>query len=54
MAGIRGKSGRPGNQNAFSHGLASISTRRLNGNLNPTEQSVREEVLAGLLADKGG
>jgi hypothetical protein len=54
MAGLRGKSGPPGNQNAFRHGLASISQRRANGNLNPTEQSVREEILAGLLADKVG
>ena len=54
MAGLRGKSAPPGNQNAFRHGLASISQRRANGNLNPTEQSVREEILAGLPADKVG
>ena len=54
MAGLAGKSGPPGNQNAFSHGLAGISQRRANGALNPTEHSVREEILAGLLADKGG
>ena len=54
MAGISGKSGPPGNQNAFRHGLASISQRRVNGVLNPTEQSIREEILTGLLADKGG
>ena len=54
MAGIRGRSGPPGNQNAFRHGLAGISQRRANGALNPTEQSIREEILAGLLADKGG
>jgi hypothetical protein len=50
MAGIRGKSGPPGNQNAFRPGLAGISLRRVNGALNPTEQSIREEILAGLLA----
>ena len=49
-----GRSGPPGNQNAFRHGLAGISQRRDNGALNPTEHSVREEILAGLLADKGG
>ena len=54
MAGLAGKSGPPGNQNAFRHGLAGISQRRNNGALNPTEQSIREEILAGLLADKGG
>ncbi|MGH6827014.1 hypothetical protein [Methyloceanibacter sp.] len=54
MAGLAGKSGPPGNQNAFRHGLSRISQRRSNGALNPTEQSVREEILAGLLADKGG
>jgi hypothetical protein len=54
MAGLRGKSGPPGNQNAFRHGLAGISQRRVNGALNSTEQSIREEILAGLLADKGG
>jgi len=48
MAGISGKSGPPGNQNAFRHGLAGISHRRNNGALN------REKILAGLLADKGG
>jgi hypothetical protein len=54
MAGIRGRSGPPGNQNAFRHGLAGISQRRNNGALNPAEHSIREEILSGLLADKGG
>jgi hypothetical protein len=54
MAGLRGKSGPPANQNAFRHGLAGISQRRANGALKPAEQSIREEILAGLLADKGG
>jgi hypothetical protein len=54
MAGITGKSGPPGNQNAFRNGLAGISQRRSNGPLNPTEQSIRDEILEGLLADKGG
>jgi len=54
MAGIRGRSGPPGNQNSFRHGLAGIAQRRADGSLNPGEQSIREEILAGLLADKGG
>ena len=54
MAGIRGRSGPPGNQNAFRHGLAGIAQRRADGALNPQEQSIREEILSGLLADKGG
>ena len=54
MAGLAGKSGPPGNQNAFRHGLAGISQRRANGALTPTEHAIREEILTGLLADKGG
>jgi hypothetical protein len=54
MAGLAGKSGPPGNQNAFRHGLAGISQRRNNAALNSTGHSVREEILAGLLADKSG
>ena len=54
MAGLAGKSVPPGNQNAFRHGLAGITQRRSNGVLNSKEQSVREEILAGLLTDKGG
>ena len=51
MAGVKGKSGPPGNQNAFRHGLAGIAQRRADGVLNPAEQSIREEILSGLLAD---
>lgn len=54
MAGIKGKSGPPGNANAFRHGLAGISDRRANGALTPEEQSIRQEILTGLVADKGG
>jgi hypothetical protein len=54
MAGIRGKSGPPGNQNAYRQGLAGIARRRADGVLNPAEQSIREEILSGLLADKVG
>jgi hypothetical protein len=54
MAGIRGNSGPPGNQNAFRHGLAGCVQRRADGALNPAEHSIREEILSGLVADKGG
>ena len=54
MAGLAGKSGPPGNQNAFRHGLAGISQRRFNGALNSTEHSVREEILAGSLQTRAG
>ena len=53
MAGIRGKSGPPANQNAFKHGLADTQ-RRVNGALTSDEQTLREDILAGLIADKGG
>ena len=52
MAGIRGRSA--AKQNAFRHGLAGIAQRRADGVLNPIEQSIREEILSGLVADKGG
>src|SRR5438046_9482506 len=54
MSGIKGHSGPPNNQNAFKHGLAGISQRRSNGALTPDEQTIREDILAGLIADKGG
>jgi hypothetical protein len=34
--------------------LVGIAQRRADGVLNPQEQSFREEILSGLLADKGG
>jgi hypothetical protein len=43
MAGIRGRSGPPGNQNAFRHSLVGIAQRRADAVLNPQEQSFREE-----------
>ena len=54
VAGIKGKSGPPGNQNAFRHGLAVVQQRRVNGTLTPDEQDIRTEILTGLVADKGG
>jgi hypothetical protein len=49
MSGIRGKSGPPGNQNAFRDGLAGISQRRSSGALTPDQQAIREEILKGLI-----
>lgn len=54
MAGLKGRSGPPANQNAFRHGLAGIKHRRGEGALTPEEQNIREEILAGLIGDKGG
>jgi hypothetical protein len=54
MAGIKGRSGPPGNQNGFRHGLAALGYRHTAGALSPAEQNIREEILAGLIADKGG
>src|SRR5919106_1496473 len=54
MAGKKGQSGPPGNQNAFQHGLASIQKRRENGVITDHEESVRQQILEGLIVDKGG
>ena len=54
MAGLKGRSGPPSNQNAFKHGLAGLADRRAAGALSPAEQAIRDEILAGLIADKGG
>jgi hypothetical protein len=54
MAGTRGRSGPPGNQNAFRHGLSTVVRRRAEGELTEAEQDIRADILAGLIADKGG
>ena len=54
MAGLKGKSGPPGNMNAFKHGLAAIQKRRDEGIPTDHEESVRQQILDGLIADKGG
>ena len=54
MAGVKGGSGPPGNQNGFKHGLAALGHRYTAGALGPAEQNIREEILAGLIADNGG
>ena len=54
MAGVKGRSGPPGNQNNFKHGLSQLAHRRMDGVLSEQEQNIRDEILAGLMADKGG
>ena len=54
MAGKKGHSGPPGNANAFRHGLSVIQRRRSDGELTEEEQDIRSDILAGLIADKGG
>jgi hypothetical protein len=54
MAGLKGKSGPPGNMNAFKHGLAAIQKRREESVITEHEESVRQQILHGLIADKGG
>jgi hypothetical protein len=54
MAGKKGHSGPPGNANAFQHGLAVVQRRRADGELTEEEQDIRTDILAGLVADKGG
>jgi hypothetical protein len=48
MAGLKGKSGPPGNMNAFKHGLAAIQKRREEGIPTEHEESVRQQILDGL------
>jgi hypothetical protein len=52
--GVKGKSGPPGNMNAFKHGLAAIQKRREEGVPSEHEESIRQQILEGLIADKGG
>jgi hypothetical protein len=54
MAGLKGKSGPPGNMNAFKHGLAAIQKRREESITTEHEESVRQQILDGLISDKGG
>ena len=52
--GVKGRSGPPGNQNAFRHGLAAIEKRQDTGLLAPPDESIRQQILDGLISDKGG
>jgi hypothetical protein len=53
MAGLKGKSGPPGNMNAFKHGLASIQKRREEGVTTEYEENVRQQILEGLDSGQG-
>ena len=52
--GVKGRSGPPGNMNAFKHRLAFIQKRREEGVPTQHEESVRQQILEGLIVDKGG
>ena len=52
--GLKGRSGPPGNQNAFRHGLAAIEKRQDAGLLAPLDESIRQQIMDGLISDKGG
>jgi hypothetical protein len=52
--GVKGRSGPPGNMNAFKHGLAAIQKRREESVTTEHEENVRQQILEGLIADKGG
>ena len=54
MAGIKSRSGPPGNMNAFKHGLAAIQKRREEGVPTDHEETVRQQILDGLISDKAG
>src|SRR4029453_10394941 len=54
MAGMKGKSGPPGNMDALRHGLAAIQKRREESIPTEHEEGVRQQILDGLIADKGG
>ena len=49
MAGLKGKSGPPGNMNDFKHGLAAIQKRREEGVSTEHEENVRRQILDGLM-----
>ena len=51
MAGLKGKSGPPGNMNAFKYGLAAIQKPRTNGPLNQDER-VYALIFSGLENEK--
>jgi len=53
MAGIRAKSGPPGNQNTFRQGLAAVNDRHATGELTDNERDIRTEILAGLITESG-
>ena len=53
MAGLKGKSGPPGNMNAFKHGLAAIQKRREEGVTTEHEQGRQAGNPTGLDSRQG-
>jgi hypothetical protein len=53
MAGMKGKSGPPGNMNAFKHGLAAIQKRPEDGVPTQHEENVRQQILEGFGCGQG-
>ena len=51
MAGLKGKSGPPGNMNALKHGLAAVQQRREESISTEHEESVRQQILEGFMAE---
>src|SRR5215831_17756661 len=51
--GVKGRSGPPSNQNAFKHGLAAIQKRREESITTEYEESIRQQIVEGLISDKG-
>jgi len=54
MAGIKGRSGPPGNMNSFKHGLSAIAKNRQNGALTVRGSRIKLQIRNGLIKDKGG
>jgi hypothetical protein len=54
MAGMKGKSGPPGNMNAFKHGLAAIQKRREESITTEHEEQILEEQYVLLESDTTG
>src|SRR5215475_269537 len=54
MAGLKGKSGPPGNMNAFKHGLAAIQKRREESLTTEHEEQILEEQYAPPECDATG
>jgi hypothetical protein len=54
MAGLKGKSGPPGNMNAFKHGLAAIQKRREEAVTTEHEESVSQQILDGSMIGSNG
>src|SRR5262245_20352523 len=54
MAGVKGRSGPPGNQNNFKHGLSVIDRNRRSDSLTGRESRIKAQVRDGLIADRGG